>query len=94
MKMVFYQAYRNIPIHQEDHSLLGVEWQGVEWQGVEWQVVVYVDTVLTFSLRSALLLFTVVGDALQCQWGVSWLGHYIDDYVTMGAAGRQECLDG
>ena len=83
-KMDIRQAYRNIPVHPDDRHLLGVEWKGE----------VLVDTVLPFGLRSAPLLFTAVGDALQ--WimekrGVSWAGHYIDDFVTMGAAGGQEC---
>ena len=34
------------------------------------------------------------GDALQwimLRRGMSWLGHYVDDFITMGAAGRSEC---
>ena len=73
-----------VQVHPDDRHLLGVEWKGE----------VLVDTVLPFGLRSAPLLFTAVGDALQ--WimemrGVSWAGHYIDNFVTMGAAGGQEC---
>ena len=76
-KMDICQAYRNIPVHPHDQPLLGVEWKGM----------VYVDLALPFGLRSAPLLFTAVGDALQwimLQQGVSWLGHYMDDFVTMG----------
>ena len=83
-KMDICQAYRNIPVHPQDQPLLGVEWKGM----------VYVDLALPFGLRSAPLLFTAVGDALQwimLQQGVSWLGHYVDDFVTMGAAGKLEC---
>ena len=45
------------------------------------------DGCLPFGLRSAPLLFTAVEDALQ--WvmearGVAWLGHYIDDFITVG----------
>lgn len=40
------------------------------------------------------LLFTSVVDALQ--WatedrGVTWVGHYIDDFFTLGSPGAQEC---
>ena len=47
----------------------------------------YVDGTLPFGLRSAPLLFTALGDALQWvmeQRGFSWVGHYIDDFVTLG----------
>ena len=56
------QAYRNIPVCPEDRFLLRMEWKGV----------VYLDTVFPFGLRSAPLLFTAVGDALQ--WVMSRRG--------------------
>ena len=78
------QAYRNVPVHPRDRHLLGMEWQGR----------VLVDGALPFGLRSAPLLFTAMGDAVQ--WaaekeGVSWAGHYIDDFVTVGGPGSGEC---
>ena len=83
-KMDVKQAYRNIPVHPQDRHLLGMCWEGV----------VYIDTVLPFGLRSAQLLFTAVADALE--WiihskGVKWLFHYIDDFITIGAAKTNEC---
>jgi len=53
---------------------------------------VYVDGALSFGLRSAPLLFTELGDAIQ--WaaekeGVSWLGNYIDDFIAIGEAGSE-----
>ena len=71
-------AYRNFPVHPEDRYLLGMEWKGR----------VYVDGTLPFGLTSAPLLSITLGDAIQ--WvaekeGVSWLGHYIDDFITVGA---------
>ena len=83
-KLDICQAYRNVPVHPQDRPLLGVEWKGT----------VYVDSALPFGLRSAPLLFTAVGGAFQwimLRRGVSWLGHYVDDFITMGAAGRSEC---
>ena len=81
-KMDIKQAYRNIPVHTEDRRLL-------------WEDKVYVDTALPFGLRSAPLIFTAVADALE--WvmrreGVQWVTHYIDDFVTVGAPGTQDCL--
>ena len=71
------QAYRNVPVHPADRHLLGMEWEGR----------VYVDGMLPYGLRSAPLLFTALGDAMQ--WsvehaGVEWLGHYTDNFVTVG----------
>ncbi len=83
-KMDIKQAYRNIPVHPDDRYLLGMEWKNE----------VYVDTTLPFGLRSAPLIFSAVADSLQ--WvmekeGVSWLAHYIDDFITVGPPGTLEC---
>ena len=83
-KMDIQQAYRNVPVHPLDRHLLGMEWQGK----------VYVDGTLPFGLRSAPLLFTAAGDALQWvmeERGVSWVGHYIDDFITVGDPGSTMC---
>ncbi len=77
-------AYRNIPVHPKDRWLLGMEWEGS----------VFVDGALPFGLRSAPIVFTTVGDAIE--WiakrkGAMWLEHYLDDYVTVGSAGTSEC---
>ena len=78
------KAYRNVPVHPDDRWLLGMEWQGA----------MFVDGTLPFGLRSAPLLFTALGDALE--WvakahGAGWLRHYIDDFITVGALGTGEC---
>ncbi len=78
------QAYRNIPVHPEDRRLLGMRWQGDT----------YVDATLPFGLRSAPLIFSAVGDAIAWimeQHGVTWLDHYIDDFITAGRPGGMEC---
>ena len=78
------QAYQNVPVHPRDRHLLGMEWHGR----------VLVEGALPFGLRSAPLLFTALGDAVQWaveQEGVSWAGHYIDDFVTIGGPGSGEC---
>ena len=65
-KMDIRQAYRNIPVHPSDRILLGMQWNGET----------YVDAALPFGLRSSLLIFTAVADALQWimeRMGVSWL---------------------
>lgn len=77
-------AYRNVPVHPRDRWLLGMEWEGS----------VFVDGTLPFGLRSAPLLFTALGDAIQwiaARKGASWVRHYIDDYIVVGKAGTEEC---
>ena len=54
----------------------------------------FVDTCLPFGLQSAPRIFTAVADMLEwCvkEQGVSHLLHYLDDYITMGSAGLEEC---
>ncbi len=78
------QAYRNIPVHPEDRGLLGMQWKGQ----------LLVDGCLPFGLRSAPLLFTVTADILQwamCSRGATWIRHYIDDFITVGKEGGEEC---
>ena len=78
-------AYRNVPVHPRDWWLLGMEWNGA----------VFVDRTLPFGLRSAPLLFTALGDAIEwiakSRGAASLLRHYIYDFVTVGAAGTGEC---
>ena len=79
-------AYRNIPVHPRDRWLLGMRWEGVT----------YIDGTLPFGLRSAPLLFTAVGDAIEwiaTQRGAKWLRHYIDDFVAVGQRGTNECAE-
>ena len=83
-KMDIQQAYRNVPVAPEDRRLLGMKWQGK----------VYIDKVLPFGLRSAPLIFSAVADALQwimTRHEVSWVVHYLDDFLTLGPGGSQEC---
>ena len=66
-----------IPVHPGDRHLLAVQWAGQT----------FFDTRLPFGLRSAPKICSAVADALQ--WcmrnqGVTWVSHYLDDYITMG----------
>ena len=84
VKLDVKQAYRMIPVHPQDRLLLGMEWEGF----------IYIDKALPFGLRSAPLIFTAVADALQ--WimqrkGVSYVDHYIDDFITAGRKQSDEC---
>ena len=83
-KMDLHQAYRNVPVHADDHPLLAIKW------GNE----TYVDTALPFGLRSAPNIFAAVADALA--WIMSTNGvtrqlHYLDDFLILGPPNSNEC---
>ena len=78
------QAYRIIPVHPDDRSLLAVQWEGQ----------IFIDKVLPFGLRSTPLIFTAVADALQwimAKKGVRPVYHYLDDFITLGAPQSAQC---
>ena len=77
-------AYRLVPVHPADRHLLAMEWQGA----------IYIDTCLPFGLRSAPKLFNVLADLLEwilLNQGVTFLLHYLDDFLTMGQPGTTVC---
>ena len=83
-KMDLHQAYRNLPVHADDHPLLAIRWGQST----------YIDTALPFGLRSAPKIFSVFADALA--WvmqdhGVTRQLHYLDDFLFLGAPGSTEC---
>ena len=54
----------------------------------------YIDAALPFDLRSAPKLFNALADALE--WiakhlGVEFLWHYLDDFITVGRPGTDDC---
>ena len=83
-KLDLQNAYRMVPVHPDDHQLLGIRW------GQD----VYIDTALPFGLRSAPKIFAALSDALA--WilhsrGATHQLHYLDDFLLLGAPGSQEC---
>ena len=77
-------AYRMVPVHPQDRPLLAMQWVGQ----------VFFDTRLPFGLRSALKIFTAVADTLQWVFkkhGVTWVEHYLDDYITIGPPDLGAC---
>ena len=66
-------AYRHVPVHPDDQSLLAIRWGGAT----------YLDTALPFGLSSAPKIFTAMADGLSwcmlCE-GVSHFLHYLDDF--------------
>ena len=73
------EAYRMIPIHPDDQSLLGVRWKGA----------MYIDKALPFEHRSAPKIFIAVADALQwilIKQGVKIVIHYLDDFILVAGS--------
>ncbi len=80
-------AYQNIPIHPDKQFLLGMRWHEQ----------FFVDLTLPFGLRSAPFIFNSVADLvqwiLQHHYRVRFLFHYLDDFLTLGPAGSNECAE-
>ena len=77
-------AFRLLPVHPQDRHLLAMSWKGE----------VYIDHCIPFGLRSAPKLFNIMADLLS--WaaqkaGVSYLIHYLDDYLMVGPPLSQVC---
>ena len=86
VKIDLKSAYRIVPVHPDDHTLLGIRWNNA----------VYVDRALPFGLHSAPKLFSAVADALA--WSLFrngvWLQlHYLDDFLFFGAPRTTEASD-
>ena len=83
LKIDLKDAFRIIPVHPQDHHLLGISWRGGT----------YVDQSLPIGLRSAPKLFTAVADAVA--WilytkGARCFLHYLDDFLFFGRPGTDE----
>jgi len=84
VKVDIRSAYRHVPVHTDDHPLLGMQWRGH----------IYVDKALPFGLRSAPKIINSIADALE--WviksrGVARVDHYLDDFITVGDASQDTC---
>jgi len=61
---------------------------------MKWREHIYIDHCIPFGLRSAPKLFNILADLLAWiakQAGVSYLIHYLDDYLTMGPPYTPSC---
>ena len=83
-KVDLQNTYRMVPVHPDDHHLLGLCWEEE----------VFIDTAVPFGLRSAPKMFSALADALA--WiiharGVVHQLHYLDDFLLLGWPGGIEC---
>ena len=70
-------AYRLIPVHPQDHPLLGMQLYEE----------IYVDSMLPFGLCSEPKIFNTTADALAWileQSGSCHIFHYLDDFAIVG----------
>ena len=78
-------AYRNVAIHLDDRPLLGMKWRGQY----------FVDLVLPFGLCSAPFIFTAIADLVEWilvqNYNVTFLRHYLDDFLTLGPPASPVC---
>ena len=78
-------AYRNVGIHPSDRPLLGMKWREHY----------FVDMALPFGLRSAPFIFTAIADMVEWilvhNYGVEFLRHYLDDFLTLGPPSSSVC---
>ena len=77
-------AFCLLPIHPADRHMLGMQWNGG----------VYIDACVPFGLQSAPKLFNIPAEFLTWiafQSGVSYLIHYLDDFLTMGLPSSLTC---
>ena len=78
------EAYRIVPVHPQDRVLLGMRWDEQ----------LYVDTALPFSLHSAPKIFGALASTFEWvlkEKVVSFIHHYLDDFITAGPPGSGEC---
>ena len=84
LKSTIGDTYRLISIHPHVHHLLGMSWDNQ----------LYVDLALLFGLRSAPFIFNQFAEAwlwiLHHRYGIRYLLHYLDDYLTAGAPNSRE----
>ena len=85
-KVDLHHAYRNLPVHADDHPLLAIKWGPNT----------YIDTALPFGLRSAPKIFSAFADALA--WilqthGITQQLHYLDDFLLLGPPQSTACAD-
>lgn len=82
-KLDLKDAYRIVPVHPDDYSLLGIQWDGQT----------FVDRALPFGLCSAPKIFNAVADVITWvfhQLGIAHQLHYLDDFLFLGAPDTDE----
>ena len=94
-KLDLHEAFKTIPVTQNDWELLGSMLHVKDHEG-KLIPQYYFDTVLPFGCRSSPKLFNEFADALEFimhENGVTMCKHYLDDYCSFGQANTNECAN-
>ena len=89
-------AFHHIPVRPQDFELLGSTFYRFNPITNTYCKEYYYDRVLQFGARSSPKLFSDFAAAakyIMCSNGATYAEQYLDDYITMGAAGTTECAD-
>ena len=95
-KLDLQSAFHHIPVRPADFELLGSTFHRYNPLTNSYVKEYYYDTVLQFGARSSPKLFSDFATAAKIVMkrnGCTYAEHYLDDYVTIGAADTNECLD-
>ena len=77
------QAYRNVPVHQDDRLMLGMNWKGR----------LFVDKVLPFGLRSAPKVFTAIADEMGTSRTKCEVVHSLHCHYTARLPNSHKCQE-
>ena len=95
-KLDLEDAFKHIPVRQEDWPLLGYTFTVTDPSSHQPIKLYFFDKVLQFGCRSSPKLFNDIAAAtnlVMFKNGVSYSDHYLDDFVTMGPPRSNECAD-
>lgn len=93
-KLDLESAFHHIPVRREDFELLGSTFYRFNPVTNSYVKEYYFDTVLQFGGRSSPKLFddfALASQYIMLLNGATYTKHYLDDYITMGEAGTDEC---
>ena len=93
-KLDLASAFQHIPVRSQDYELLGFTFDRKDPITNATSKEYYYDTVLQFGARSSPKLFNEFATAakhIMHYRGASYAENYLDDYITMGDAGSDEC---
>ena len=82
-KLDLADAFKHIPVHPEDCSLLGSTWYGYVSETNSYESLYYVDHDLMFGGKSSPRLFYyIVAAFVMRDHAVSYCDQYLDDFIT------------
>lgn len=93
-KLDLEDAFKHIPVHPSDWELLGYTWYYWDPASNCVQPQYFFDRMIQFGARSSPSLFNEFADGAQFIMtgnGVTYVDHYLDDFITVGPADSDIC---